>query len=137
MSIDANAIALKVAARAVADTVVDLICEQSPTDKISQDAYWAQIKARIGGFMPADKRKLETRPVISAMSDKEAKRFELTTLDFGKFQGKTIGEVLEEEGFYLDWLQRYMEDQSSFKESLRRYLMRRDIQATIPEEDEE
>lgn len=64
----------------------------------------------------------------SPMTDPEAKRFELERVFFGKYNGYTIGGILEEDPKYLDWL---AGTDDSFKCQLRRYLKNPKIEALL------
>ena len=65
------------------------------------------------------------------MTDEEARVFAESPIPFGKHHGRLVGWVLDSDPDYLDWLVRATEE-DTFKQDLRRFLARKDVQDQLP-----
>ena len=72
------------------------------------------------------------RPKLVPMNDAEARLFAEVPLPFGKHKDTGIWAVLRDDPQYLDWLVRATEE-DDFKQQLRRFLARGDVQEELPE----
>ena len=125
----------RIEGRKHADAVLDLACEE--LDSISPDfriAYWERMHEAVIAHLTALGIDLEPpRPKLVPMDDAEAKRFEKTAMPFGKHAGLLVDQVAYEDLHYLDWLVRATEE-DHFKENLRRWLARKEVQDELENE---
>src|SRR5208283_5392694 len=97
--------------RELAADCLGLAREQFPNaSKEMQVAFWEAAARSADSALTAlgvSKPKTDNSPV--PMTRPECFRFEKTKIPFGKFSGKTVGDIMEEQGGYLDWLCRETE----------------------------
>lgn len=128
----------RVAGRENALTVVDLAKESCPMDIGSFNDFWISFwevvrdeakKALVNlGYVEPQSQAVTLKP----MPDNEARVFSDSPMPFGKYADLPVWQVLDDDPGYLDWLVRATEA-DQWKESLRRYLARDDIQQKLPE----
>ena len=117
MSIEDN-----IAARKAADEAFELMRLSIKEADISPEAMavaWQRVHTEIGSVMLPTFAEPEPTD-SSVMSDQEAKRFERSTMTFGKHEGEQIKDVPMS---YLLWI-----DGDEFRADLRRYLRREEVQ---------
>lgn len=117
MSIEDNVRCRKAAEEAFA-LVSDSLREELGGEPELLGKAWQQVCDAIAAVV--QKPEEPAKPIASkAMSDAEAKRFENSTMQFGKHKGELVKDVPLS---YLSWI-----DEDTFRADLRRYLLRDEV----------
>ena len=118
MTSDYNQLEARVAhngqARSAADAVWDLIREEG--DRLPESAapvFYKRLRERMNEILGPELQQVDARPLNAV----ERRQFELETLRFGKYAGRTVRQVLEADAGYLLWLA-----DEPFGRMFRRYL---------------
>jgi uncharacterized protein (DUF3820 family) len=118
--IDKKKVEAAVRGRAFAKTICELAeIEAGLLDNgDSLIAYWLEIRKLALKYVPLPET--TSRPKPKPMTDAEQRKFEKTSMPFGKYEGVPVGIVYEKEPDYLDWL---AGSRNQFVDDLNKYLL--------------
>ena len=129
---DATRTAARIAGRKAADELLSLADYPPGITDAYRVAFWERMYSEAQKALETlGTAKLPERTPTSPMDDEEARRFADSPMPFGKYADTPVWQVLEDDPQYLDWLCRVTEE-DDWKQNLRRYLGRRDIQEELP-----
>ena len=131
---DYEATKSRVEGRKHAECVIQLASEElNGVADSFRVAYWQTIKAEANNQIALLGIAEKPLPrLLQPMPDAEAQVFAETPVPFGKPFGTAIWAALRDDPGYLDWLVRATEE-DDFKQKLRRFLARNDVQEELPD----
>lgn len=93
------------------------LAEPASLAEEARKTFWIVLRdeALTHAPLPAPKR-----PGVEPMTNAQAHEFEKVAIPFGKHQGRTVGDIVDEDPDYLDWL---CGQSDHFKDQLNRYML--------------